>query len=567
MSIKARLLLLIIVAALPVFLLYLWSEVANHRQRHLEAEDQLLRSARLLAAQQDQFFQRAESLLGTMLVGVSDDWRESERCNAYLARLAERNPAYTGFGVATPDGTIVCSSIPERMLGMSLADRSYFQDVLANHDFSIGDVTVGPASGRAIVGLALPLLGPDGSVELAGISGLDLTGLSETISASALPPHGVAVVFNEHGSVMARMPNPEEWVGKVQVPELAQADSDMVEATGVDGVERLWAVAPLLPEMGVHAALGIPAPDAVAQADRLFFQGMALLLLVFIGAGLAATFIGERSIRRPLENLELAVARLREGDLDARSSELGSARELIHLGQSFNEMAESLQQRDRELEEKNAQLEKLAAERELLMREMNHRVKNSLQLVSSMIGLQSRAVADPDAKARLADAQSRVGAVAKVHERLYQAEDLERVDAGRYLAELCQDLSESAGLTGRGGAITCHVADCKLPADKAIPLGIIATELATNAMKHAYPAEMGMVHVELTAENGVCRLSVSDGGEGVGPEFETTEHSGIGMKVVRAMVQQLGAKFEIDRLHPGTRFTVEISDEPLPAPH
>jgi two-component sensor histidine kinase len=256
--------------------------------------------------------------------------------------------------------------------------------------------------------------------------------------------------------------------------------------------------------------------------------------------------------------LESAVARLRQGDLGARSSEVGSAPELVHLGQSFNDMAESLQQRDRELEQKNEQLVQLASERELLMREMNHRIKNSLQLVSSMIALQSRSVTDPDAKVRLRDAQARVGAVAKVHERLYQSEDLERVDAGRYLEELCQDLSESAALRSRGGEIVCSVSECKLPPDRAIPLGIIATELVTNAVKHAYSARMGTVRVDLTAENGVCRLSVSDSGGGVGPDFELEEHAGIGMKVVRAMVQQLGATLEIDRLHPGTRFAVEI---------
>ena len=560
MSIKSRLLLLILVAALPVFLLYAWSEVQDRQQRREAAEDQLLRSVRLLAAQQSQFFQRAESVLSAMLVAISDDWEQTERCNAYLIRLAAHNPGFTGLGIATPDGTIVCSSIPGRMLGLDLGERDYFLRALETNDFSIGEVQVGLSSRRAIVGLALPLVG-DGAVKLVGVLGLELAGLSETISAASLPENGAAVVFNSSGTILARSPEPEQWVGKSGPPwhaEIASAGGDVLEATGLDGVPRLWAMSPLQPEKGVYAALGVPEPALLAQADRIFWRGMGLLVAVFAGAAIAASLIGERAIRRPLENLEAAVARLRGGNLAARSADVGSAPELIQLGQSFNDMAESLQERDRELEQKNAELHQLASDRELLLREMNHRIKNSLQLVSALIGLQSTAINDSEAKAQLAETRARVMAVAKVHERLYQSQQLGQVDAGRYLQELCRDLGESAALKSRGGGIACRAVECPLPPDLVIPLGIITTELATNAVKHAYRGKAGNVEVELQAANGVCRLSVSDSGDGVPLDFETKQHAGLGMQVVHALVQQLGASLEVKRLEPGTRFTIDM---------
>ena len=109
-----RLLLLVLLAALPVFLLNAWSEIEERRERRLAAEDQLVRSVRLLAAQQDQFFQRAESILTAMLTTISESWQDTAACNARLARLAVQNPAYTGFGITDPKGTIVCTSLPER---------------------------------------------------------------------------------------------------------------------------------------------------------------------------------------------------------------------------------------------------------------------------------------------------------------------------------------------------------------------------------------------------------------------------------------------------------------------
>ena len=561
MTIKIRLLLLILVAALPVFLLYAWSEFEGRDQRRAAAEDQLLRSTRLLAAQQVQFFQRAESVLSAVLTAVSDNWQDTELCNAYLIRLAGRNPAFTGLGVATPDGTIVCSSIPGRMLGVNLSERDYFRDVLETHDFSIGDVQIGMSSQRAIVGVALPLLGEDGAVKIVGVLGLDLTDLSKTISAAGLPPNGVAAVFNGKGTILARSPEPERWVGKTETPQhvwIASVGGGVTEATGLDGLPRLWAISPLLPQKGVYAALGVPAPTLLAEADQIFWQGIGLLVVVFAGAAIAASVIGERAIRRPLESLEAAVARLSGGDLSARSAGVGSAPELVQLGQSFNEMAQGLQERGKELEQKNAELGQLASDRELLVREMNHRIKNSLQLVSALIGLQSAAIRDPEAKSHLGEARARVMAVAKVHDQLYQNKEFERVDAGQYLMELCKELGESAALKSRGGEIVCHVVDCNLPPDQVVPLGIITAELVTNAFKHAYDDKAGNVEVELTAANGFCRLSVADSGQGVPADFEIEEHAGLGMKVVQALAEQLGAGLEVRRLDPGTRFTLEL---------
>lgn len=553
MSVKLRLLLIVAMAALPAFLLTAWFEVQDRRHRTDSAEEQLLRSARLLAAQQGQFFARAEAILSTMLHALADDWQDTGACNAYLLRLAAQSDAYTGFGVATPDGVIVCSSLPEQMLGVNIGDRDYIQNAIASGGFAIGGIQTGMATGRIIVGLASPYIGIDGNVALVGVSGLALIGLSDVIAA-ALPPPGVALVFDREGTIVARSPDPHIWIGQTVAGEhleLARAGGGAESFVGIDGEPRLWAVHPLGPREGLYVGLGVPIGEFLAQADMLFWRQLILLSIVFAATAFAAIIVSDRVIRRPIVALEKTVGRMRRGDLSARNETVGSAPEFVHLGKSFDEMAEALQKHESELAT-------IADQRALLVREMNHRIKNSLQIVSGLIGIQRDALVDTDLKEKLAEVQARIAAVAKVHERLYASEQLNVIDAGRYLRELCSDLGDSTGWGAAGGVIECHADPVTLPPDQAIPLGIITTELATNAMKHAYPGAAGPIAVDFRSEDGVSwRLTVSDSGSGMPVESDTETGAGLGIKVVRALTRQLGASLKVVSPTEGTSFVVE----------
>jgi two-component sensor histidine kinase len=178
-----------------------------------------------------------------------------------------------------------------------------------------------------------------------------------------------------------------------------------------------------------------------------------------------------------------------------------------------------------------------------------------------MIAMQSRELDDPAARAQLAAAEARVIAMAKVHNRLYRSERVDRLEFKGYLEELCADLVQSLALDDKGGSLVCRSVAHDLPADQIVPLGIIVSELVTNAVKHAHGDGAGRIEVSFDLVDGRGRLTVSDDGVGIPDGFDPTAQPGLGMKVVRALVRQVNGEMTVSRLDPGSRFVVLLSAE------
>jgi len=180
----------------------------------------------------------------------------------------------------------------------------------------------------------------------------------------------------------------------------------------------------------------------------------------------------------------------------------------------------------------------------VLLHEISHRVKNSLQLVASMFGLQATATQNAELAQGLQDAMGRVTAIARIHERLYRTADISNVDLVPYLADVCLDLAELAP--------HCEIRyepDGPIPiaTDRAVRIALLMTELVTNAAKHAYPpGQQGRVLVRLThADQDTVRLSVGDEGPGLPTAFDIERDSSIGIQIVRALITQTGATLSI----------------------
>jgi len=203
-----------------------------------------------------------------------------------------------------------------------------------------------------------------------------------------------------------------------------------------------------------------------------------------------------------------------------------------------------------------ADKERLLAQKDLLTREIDHRVKNSLQIVSAFLQMQRRQVTDPAARQAFAETSARVMSVARVHDSLYQAESVEEVDLGQTIEALCNDLAGMAGsdhsvdLTAESGLM--------VPYRKAVALSLIATELVTNAFKYATSPRGGArINVTVQGEGEGVRLRVCDDGQGLPAGWEEIKPTGtgLGMRLVRAMLDQIDARIEFENA-PGACFTV-----------
>lgn len=211
-----------------------------------------------------------------------------------------------------------------------------------------------------------------------------------------------------------------------------------------------------------------------------------------------------------------------------------------------------------------AALRKALSDREVLLREVHHRVKNNLQVVSSLINLQSGKVADEATRAALAEINGRVRAIARLHEKLYQSKDFEHIDMTEYVRGLVGDLSRMYRSEGRDVKLIVHVDAIGLTLDVATPCGIILNELITNALKHAFakwPAGGAQIRVSFKRTGESFALTVADNGVGL-PDLSALDHTAsLGWVLVRALAEQIGGRVQVDGLR-GVSCTVTF---PAPA--
>lgn len=210
------------------------------------------------------------------------------------------------------------------------------------------------------------------------------------------------------------------------------------------------------------------------------------------------------------------------------------------------------------------ELQRALEQKSLLLREVNHRIKNSLHLVSSLLQLQLRGLADPEVRHQVQDAIGRIQAIAQVHSRLYQTERFETVELATYLQALCDDLLSASG---DAAAVRLRVdADpVELPIDTAVPLGLIANELITNAIKHGGGRPLEVV-LSLKRVADQLLFTVSDTGPGLPPDFSLTATRSLGMRIVTTLSRQIGGALEVLPTARGASFRVAIPLEEAGVP-
>jgi PAS domain S-box-containing protein len=200
-------------------------------------------------------------------------------------------------------------------------------------------------------------------------------------------------------------------------------------------------------------------------------------------------------------------------------------------------------------------------EKEVLLKEIHHRVKNNMQVITSLLSLQSRAIGDVQARAVFQDSQNRVKSMALIHETLYQSKDLSRINFAEYLQKLVAHVSRSYRLRPDAVRISVQVDDISLPIDTAVPCGLIINELASNSLKYAFPGEKkGEIKITFDRTDTHFVLRVADTGIGLPTDFDPEKGRSLGMKLVRMLTTQLCGEIEC-RNGVGTTFEIKFPEE------
>ncbi|MGD2249156.1 MAG: histidine kinase N-terminal 7TM domain-containing protein [Candidatus Methanofastidiosia archaeon] len=199
-------------------------------------------------------------------------------------------------------------------------------------------------------------------------------------------------------------------------------------------------------------------------------------------------------------------------------------------------------------------------EKEVLLREIHHRVKNNLQIVSSLLNLQSQYIKDKEYTNMINESQNRIRSMALIHEKLYQSEELARINADEYIKTLVKELFRSYAVNTNWVTPTMDIEDIPLSVDTAIPLGLIINELVSNSLKHAFPHKKGEIKVIFHSSNGDMCLSVIDDGIGLpgNINFKTTKTLGLRLVTILAK-DQLDGDIELNRAK-GTAFHITFKE-------
>ena len=213
-----------------------------------------------------------------------------------------------------------------------------------------------------------------------------------------------------------------------------------------------------------------------------------------------------------------------------------------------------------ELEAKNEIIAQNLKEKETLLREIHHRVKNNLQVISSLLSLQSKYIDDPSALSAIKEGRDRVKSMALIHQNLYQEDDLTGIEVKEYFEKLVSSLFQSYNIAAERIQMEMQIEPLSLDVDTVIPLGLVANELISNALKHAFPNDRkGKITVQLTEKNEELLLAVKDTGVGLAPGNEKVFSENFGYKLIRTFQNKLNARLDLDT-EEGTQVSLYIKD-------
>src|SRR5499433_4055091 len=604
-SLRARLLLLVLLAAIPALVLTLYTNLEARQLRKALVQEHAMRLSRLVSADYERLIEDARQLVVSLarLPAVRD--RNRTACNALFTDLLTQHASYANLGVIDADGNVLCSAIPITDQ-VYLGDRVYFRRAVETRDFAVDEYQVGRITGKATVNFGYPVLDDAGHLRAVVFAALDLAWLKALAGQAGLPPGAMLTVIDRHGTILSRYPDEGQWIGQL-MPEplvlnaiLSQQGNGTIDAPGTDGIPRLFSFAPFgsaAQSANAYVSVGIPAAVAFAGINQILARNIATLGLVAALALAAAWVGGNLFIVRQIQTLARATKRVAAGELGVRTGLPYGQGELSQLASAFDQMAESLDRaheqrlREEELRRKNYELE----QHNLAIQEANRLKSEFVSMVSHelrtpLTSIQGYAELMLEDEQITEEQRESLTLVKKNADRLLglinDLLDLSRIEAGRVdLHRTSLDLACLIPEVARSlrPLIEAKRQQLKLDLGDALPavwadanrVTQILTNLISNA--HKYTLVDGSITVAARPDDGFVRVDVSDTGIGLSPEdqaqlftkyfrahdrlSQATSGTGLGLVITRLLVELHGGRITVSSA-PGQGSTFSFS---LPA--
>jgi signal transduction histidine kinase/CheY-like chemotaxis protein len=348
---RLRILAPAVLVAVPALALLVSTSFDRRQQAELRVADDATRLVRLATLNEQRLIEGTRQLL--IAVSQSRDVSEGNRdgCGAYLQQLVPQYGAtYANLAVSDASGLVICRGVPGPTL--SIADRSYYQQAVAERRFVVGEYQIGRTTGTASLPFAYPVVGADGAVRGLVFAMVDLERLNRGLIGADWPDDASLIITDRNQTIVARYPNWQAWIGKslandpgtIAIGSKPQGTLDVTE----EGERQLFAFAKIMVpiDTGLTVRVAISTTRAMVSANRAMYESLTALGLVSLLVMIGVKTASERLIIQPIVQLTGASRRIAAGDLGARAASSTTIPELSELGQDFDDMAAALEERE-----------------------------------------------------------------------------------------------------------------------------------------------------------------------------------------------------------------------------
>ncbi|THD77972.1 MAG: sensor histidine kinase [Phenylobacterium sp.] len=531
-TIRVRLTAALAAALLPVLLLGILQSAIGFNRERVNLRRDLGFAAERSAATARARMEAADILLQTLAPGSV-----GFQCAQRLAEVTQRIPGYANLIRFDSRGRVACAAgdVPA---DEQRAIRPWFQALSGGQPLVVSRDPGSPYAQEPAVLAAVRANAPDGRFDGAFVAVIRLESLEPSATDPILPAHSEVALADAAGRYItltdpkAFTKLPADWREKTR-----SQGSDVWYDRDATGQRRVFSAAPVVGE-AVYVVLSARSPGLLSWAWLNPLSGIVFPLLTFVLALVAVLAVTEQVVIRWIAYLQRIAALYARGRLSVRPVQADQMPpEIRELAETLEDMADAIVGRD-------ASLRDSLAQKDALMREIHHRVKNNLQVISSLLNMQQRSLTDPAARAAMSDTRQRITALALIYRALYQGPDLKRVDLRPFLEELTAQLITGEMLHGPGVQTNLAVDALVIDPDRLAPLALFAVEAITNAQKHAFHERGGVLTVSFRVRGEEAELEISDDGQA---SDDALASSGVGRTLMTAFARQLRGRTELVR--------------------
>ncbi len=545
-SLRTKLTVAVIVAVLPALALSAWQAVDRQRNADLRKSEAIAATAELAAARYRTLIEGSRRLLEA--VCAEDAVRQSanpdappaeiNRCEAYLTNVLGKFPReYSSALVTDAEGVARCATLPTAV-GVGFSDRDIFRLVRDTKAFALGAQVASRVAPHTVIPVALPILQDGGFRGMCAVD-ISLTTIGDLVTPARTAEHAAVALVDRNGGSIGG--DPLATRALPVAPRVAAAivgGQTVFSDYGQDGSLYEFHLLPL-------ASSSIFVVSAAGVADGWpglvdIWGGFAAIGLALAGALLAVWLGADRWCVRPLRYIQDFADRVARGE-DIELARQGAwAPELASVSDGVRAMAEAIASREAEL---RAGLE----QRDHMLREIHHRVKNNLQMISSLLNLQAGEIRSPRIRRYFGDAQNRVLTLSILHRHLYERSSWALVDFQQFISDLVRQISvgrRAPDLAQPRYHIRAPI--MAVGPDIAIPVGLIVTEAVSSALDRSFDGVAAPeIRIEAGDKAGMVELIIEDNGAGPRGAIRPDVRSGFGLTLIRGLAMQLGGEADV----------------------